>query len=107
MCSDSGHPKERMYEKSFEHPLMKPTCPKRMVPAFVIGAAALVFGGSGTLFGWLVMSGSSRLHDNVMALNKRVDHVVQVQTEFMKSFAELFSMVEESLIKTAIHDQYE
>ena len=103
----SGHPKERIYEKNFGHPLKKPTRPKRMVTGLVLGTAALMFGGSGTLFGWLGMRGSSRLYDNVMALNKRVDQVVQVQSEFLKSFEELSRMVEDSLIKTAIHDQYE
>ena len=53
----SGHPRERIYEKNFDHPLKKTARPKRMIPAFALGTAALVFGGSGTLFGWLGMRG--------------------------------------------------
>ena len=98
----TGHPKEWAYETHFKHPQKKP-----VLQALVVGAAALVFGESGTLLEWFGMRGSIQLHDNVLALNKRVDQFIQLLSELMKTHAELADMVEQALRQSALKDLYE
>ncbi len=100
-----GTPIERTYEEALKRPSLRR--PKRALPFMALGAAALVFGGSGTLFGWLGFRGSSRVYDQLNIISQRQDQLVRINEQILKSMAQMEKEITALLIQNALEDQFE
>ena len=103
--SSQGSKLERRYEDFFKRPLGKRE--KRALPLVALGGAALLFGGAGTLFGWLGLKGSARLQDQLRTIQHRQDTIIKAAWEADKKIEVVRQELQDLLLANAISDHFD
>ena len=102
--SARGSNHTRSYEDTFKRPLKRN---RRALPLLALGGAALAFGTSGTLFGWLGLKGSIRANDQLLLLKNTQDQIIMAAFETDRKIQRLQQEVINLLLSSAIADHFD